>query len=52
MAENKTLEYNPNKTYFFGDIIKWEGEKRLLVTGSSIGVAPSAMYLIWKKYGE
>lgn len=48
----ETKPYNENKIYIFGDRVIWQGKERILVVGSSHGVAPSDMYLIWKKYGE
>lgn len=51
MAED-IQPYYDNKTYFFGDKVKWEGKIRILVSGSSIGVPPSDLYLLWRKYGE
>ncbi|TET97723.1 MAG: hypothetical protein E3J23_08575 [Candidatus Stahlbacteria bacterium] len=50
--EKVTEFWQKNKTYFFGDRVNWEGKERILIIGSSIGVPPSELYLIWKKYEE
>lgn len=47
MAE-EIKDWNKDTIYLIGEKVKWEGEVRILRVGSSIGVPPSWMRLIWR----